>query len=386
MKIWHFTEAAYHDLPDEDEYDSVRVTMPNRIFDPDAGADLFHRFIDEWMLADELGLNLMVNEHHQTPTCLNSAAPIMMGILARNTEKARLLILGNPIANRNQPVRVAEEMAIVDVISRGRLECGFVKSVPYEVAAANSNPVRMSERMWEAHDLIVKAWTTHDGPFSFEGRFFHHRMVNIWPRPYQSPHPPIWIASTSPQGAADVGAKGYVLTSFNTGYAGTPAVFEGYREGWRRAGRPGVPTLDRLAYSGLVYTGDTDAEGRAGGSKLLWYLSHNKVPACFRNPPGYSSIAANVQALRTGRIGMRQPGYVPDLDDQIEKGVVFCGNPDTVFRQIEKFYRHVGGFGHLVSMGQAGFLDHRDTAKGLKLLAREVLPRLGELSRAEAAA
>ena len=102
-RLWHFTEAAYHLIPDEKDYESVRNTMRSDIYDPKIGADLYHRFIDEWMLADEIGLNIMVNEHHQTPTCLNSAAPLMLAILARVTKNARLLLLGNPIANRNQP-------------------------------------------------------------------------------------------------------------------------------------------------------------------------------------------------------------------------------------------------------------------------------------------
>ena len=125
----------------------------------------------------------MVNEHHQTATNLNPSAAVVMGALARETRKARLLILGNPIANRREPVRVAEEMAMVDVYSRGRLECGFVRGVPYEMSAGNHRPTRMMERFWEAHDLIVKAWTSHDGPFNWEGKYFHHRQVNIWPRP-----------------------------------------------------------------------------------------------------------------------------------------------------------------------------------------------------------
>ena len=142
MKVWHFSEGAYPFLPDEHDYNSIRVTLPNRIYDPKVGADLYHRFLDEWLLADEEGLDIQINEHHQTPTCVDPAAPIILGILARQTKRARLLILGNPIGNRNQPVRVAEEMAMVDVISKGRVECGFVRSVPYELAAGNSNPVR----------------------------------------------------------------------------------------------------------------------------------------------------------------------------------------------------------------------------------------------------
>ncbi len=379
MRMFHFSEGAFHHLPDEDKYESVRVTLPNSYYDPRVGADLYHRYLDEWLIADDLGLDIMVNEHHQTPTCVDPAAPILLGILARQTKNARLLILGNPIANRNQPVRVAEEMAMIDVISRGRLECGFVRSVPYEIPAANSNPVRMTERMYEALDLIKAAWTHHDGPFSFEGRFFHHRCVNVWPRPYQQPHPPIWISSTSPEGAARVGEGGYVIGCFHTGFEGTRQVFDYYRKGWSKAGRTGPVPEDRLGYSALMYVGDTDEEGRAGAQKLLWYLSHNKLPVHFKNPPGYNSLEANIKALRTGKVGTREQGFVPNLDHEIETGTVFCGNPDTVYKQIKKFYDHVGGFGHLLSMGQAGFLEHAETVKGLKLFASEVYPRLKEL-------
>src|SRR5262245_51525967 len=90
------------------------------------------------------------HEHHQTATCVDPAAPLVLAALARLTKTARLLILGNPVANRRQPVRVAEEMAMVDVLSKGRLECGFVRGVPYEVLPANSNPARMNERQWES--------------------------------------------------------------------------------------------------------------------------------------------------------------------------------------------------------------------------------------------
>jgi alkanesulfonate monooxygenase SsuD/methylene tetrahydromethanopterin reductase-like flavin-dependent oxidoreductase (luciferase family) len=275
---------------------------------------------------------------------------------------------------------VAEEMAMIDVISRGRLECGFVRSVPYEVAAANSNPVRMSERMWEAHDLILKAWTSHDGPFAFEGEFFHHRAVNIWPRPYQQPHPPVWISSTSAPGARTVGERGYVLAVFLNGYSTTGSVFDAYREGWKKAGRTGSVPLDRLAYAALVYTGETDAEGRAGAEKLLWYFKHGKVPGYYKNPPGYVPPLVNVKGMRGEGIALRDKAGPPTIDSLIERGVLFCGSPDTVFSQIKKFYEHVGGFGHLLSMGQAGFLDHKETTKGIRLLAKEVLPRLRELS------
>ena len=155
MKTWFFTEDAYPNLPDEENYESVRVNLPNKHFDPVLGADLYNMYLDIWGAADEMGLEIMLNEHHQTATCVLPAAPIALGVLARETKKARLLILGNPIVNRKQPIRVAEEMAYIDVLSRGRLDCGFVRGVPYEIAPANAYPYRGSEKLWEAHDLIT---------------------------------------------------------------------------------------------------------------------------------------------------------------------------------------------------------------------------------------
>ena len=111
----------------------MRVDLPNRYYDPEKGAALFDRFIEEWQVAEEEGLEIMLNEHHQTPTCVDPAGPLLLAALARVTSKARLLILGNPVANRRQPVRVAEEMAFADILSHGRIEVGFVRGVPYEM-------------------------------------------------------------------------------------------------------------------------------------------------------------------------------------------------------------------------------------------------------------
>ena len=100
MRAWFFSENAYHLLPDAREYDSIRVKLPNRYYDPKIGADLYHRFIDEWLLAEELGLEIMVNEHHQTATNVNPSAAVVMGALGRVTRSARLLILA---ASRRPP-------------------------------------------------------------------------------------------------------------------------------------------------------------------------------------------------------------------------------------------------------------------------------------------
>jgi alkanesulfonate monooxygenase SsuD/methylene tetrahydromethanopterin reductase-like flavin-dependent oxidoreductase (luciferase family) len=373
MRVWYFSENAYPYLPDG--LDNLRVTLPNRLFNPKIGAELYSRYFDEWQLADEEGLDLMCNEHHQTAINLNPAAPLVMAVLARITKRARLLVLGNPIANRRDPVRVAEEMAMIDNYSRGRLEVGFVRGVPYEISAANANPVRTMDRLWEAHDLIVKAWTSHDAPFNWEGRYFHHRQVNVWPRPYQEPHPPIWITSLTPSSMVKIAEHGYTTATFLTGVGPTKTGFDAYRKRRHELNLPMAE--DRLAYSGIVYVGDTDAEGYEGARKIMWVITHNLAALQFKIPPGYAPARARLQVMR-GTSGLLH-GLDTSIEALIDRGIAFAGNPDTVYRQIERHYRAVGGYGHLLMLGQSGFLEHDDTEKGIRRFAREVYPRLKAL-------
>ncbi len=381
MRAWHFSETAYPYLPPDDEFDSIRVNLPNSVLDPKKAAELWDRYIKEWQVAEEEGIDIMLNEHHATATCADPAAPLVLAALARVTKTARLLILGNPIANRRQPVRVAEEMALADILSHGRIEAGFVRGVPYEVLPANSNPTKMNERHWEALDLIVKAWTNHDGPASFEGQFFHHRSINIWPRPYQQPHPPVWVSTTSPGGSRQVGEHGYIQATFLTGYGATRGIFDSYRAGWRAAGRGQDIPNHRLAYAALMYCAPTHDEAMAGADKILWYIRANKVPPQYSFPPGYAPVAANVAMMRGASGGDPHAGLRKSVsvENAIERGIMFAGTPDAVFEQISRFYNHVGGFGHLLNMGQAGFLEHDETVLSIRTFGREVYPRLKAL-------
>jgi alkanesulfonate monooxygenase SsuD/methylene tetrahydromethanopterin reductase-like flavin-dependent oxidoreductase (luciferase family) len=384
MNVWHFSEMAYHPAWEE-LGDSLRNVVPSSAYDPKIGADLYHRYLDEWALCDDLGLNIMVNEHHTTATCATSVCTVPLSILARETKNVRLLCLGMPIANRMDAVRVAEEYAMIDVISRGRLEMGFVKGAPFEVTPANSNPATLMARFWEAHDLILKALSTHDGPFNWEGEHFHYRQVNVWPRPYQDPHPPVWMTVASAASAYAVGERGYVTAALNTGYARTPAIFAAYRAGAKARGMP--TAADRFAYLAMVGVGETDEEGRQRAHQILDYSRSTPCTAAqFWFPPGYTSNEVSGQALKnrgTLKVPLRDGTEVDmqsaSVDEFINAGIAFAGNPDTVFEQIREFSEHVGGIGHLLMMGQGGHISHEDTVANLTLFSREVLPRLREL-------
>jgi alkanesulfonate monooxygenase SsuD/methylene tetrahydromethanopterin reductase-like flavin-dependent oxidoreductase (luciferase family) len=379
FRSWTFTEMPYPYLPPEDSYDSLRVTFPNRLYDPELGYQLYSKYFDILQAADGLGLDIMLNEHHSTATCVEPAISVTMGVLARTTSQARILALGNPIANRNTPVRIAEEMAMIDVISQGRTEVGFVRGVPYEISAGNVNPVDMKQRFWESADLITKAWTTHDGPFNWEGRYYHHRQVNIWPRPYQAPHPPIWVPTQSTGTVREVAERQYKLGTILCGWQGAKKMFDTYRARTAELGLP-APSQEKLGYLGLVFVGDTDEEGFEGARKLQWYLQHNKLAPQFVNVPGYMDEFARSHLLAQVARGeeltspIEHLSYAP-IEELCEQGYFFAGSPDTVFQQLKTFYERVEGFGNFLMMVQGGTMGYDLVEGSMRRFAEHVLPR-----------
>ena len=401
MDAWWQCEIPYPYVPQPvlDAADSVRASLPNRHCDPRLAADLFEEVIDEFLLCDDLGLNVLAIEHHAGINSLIGSNPMLVGILARQTRMVRILSLGTLISLRKDPVRVAEEYATADVISRGRLEIGFVKSGGTEMASANANPIHNVERYWEAIDLITKALSHQDGPFSWQGKHFTHRHVNIWPRPWQQPHPRMWSATGDPETAAEVGRRGMVHVLVLRGPDGTRRAYAAHRKARAEAGLPKV-TTDNFAYAALVYVGDTEEEGRRVGSKLLWFLntSLKSAPQYSKFLPGAAPPRAAPQIYRTrpkadgGALSLvNAEKGVPSAsqnaqrlisitpEEAMAQGILFAGNPDSVYRQIMEFYDKVGGFGHLSLIGRSGPMTHAESEKGIRLFAQEVLPRLREV-------
>ena len=375
MDCYYFTEMPYPHIPPHDQVSSFRVTLPNRLFDPELGRQLYNRYLDEYCLADEMGLELMVNEHRSSVVCMDVAAPLSLAILARQTKRARLLILGNSVANRDDPVRIAEEMAMVDCISGGRVECGMVRGVTYEIFAANTNPTMTNERLWEGVDIVKKAWTTHDGDFNYEGRFWHRRNINIWPRPYQQPRPRIWITgSNDVDNIKIVAEQGHVFATFLQPHAKVRSLFDLYRTHYVDNGLPGG-----LAFMPLVYVADTEAEALKGADEIAWYLRTKAEPQ-FRNPPGYVGIDFNIQGLKGTFTGRTDAIRAQSIEYLREQGVIIAGTPDSVVKQIRRLYDLLGGFDHLLMMMQCGFLSHEKTVNNIKMFSKEVYPQIRDLA------
>ena len=391
MRVWYFSEMAYHPAWDEGlKRGSLRVVLPNGEVDPHVAHKLLNRYFDEFAACDEAGIDIMVNEHHSTATCMTVSVPMALSIIARETKTSRLLSLGNPIANRPDPVRVAEEMAWLDVLSGGRLEMGLVKGAPYEIHPANTNPARLMRRYWEAHDLIIKAMSTTTGPFNWEGEYFQYRNVNIWPRPLQQPTPPVWMTGLSVESGIMAAEKGHVIGTLLSGSVAGP-MFDAYRKRAKELGRTAGP--DRFAYAACVGVGATRAEGLRRADLIADYVRTAPVVAePFTNPPGYNSINANVGMLKGGgkgfvrdRNGNPVEHRTATVQQFMDADTVFAGTPDDVYDQIKNLNDRVGGFGHLLFFGQGGHLDHKDTLENIRLFGKEVMPRLRELNPEPAA-
>ena len=165
----------------------------NSHFDPVEGSRLYNEYLEQYILAEEVGFDgIMLNEHHNAPFCMQAKANIFASILAGMTKRVKIVMLGNPLPLAENPIRLAEELAMIDMISKGRLVSGFVRGGGQEQLATGVNPAFNRERFEEAHDLIVKTWT-QPGPFRWEGTHYQHRVVNPWAVPLQKPYPRVWM-------------------------------------------------------------------------------------------------------------------------------------------------------------------------------------------------
>ncbi|GGC48369.1 monooxygenase [Chelatococcus reniformis] len=342
---------------------------------------MFDRYFEEYAVLDQLGINIAVNEHHASFQCMSPSPMVIVAALARTTSRVRLLSIGSPIAQRLDPVRLAEEMALTDILSRGRTEVGLIKSIPWEHFNSNSNPMEVNGRFWEAHDLILKALTTRDGPFSWAGEYFHFRNVNIVPRPYQDPHPPIWMTGQSIASAENIGRKGYVCVTSQSGFRDASPFYASYRKAYEAAhGRP--TPLDRLGYMGYMAVGRTEDEAGEIAQRIhKWVEFLGSQHPSFQYAAGFAPAAAYASGLRRGMGGVHffLGHQAPSIHELREKGMMFWGTVDQVYEQVRAFYKKVGGIGHLL-MQMGGTATKEDTLRCMDLVANKLRPMLEGLA------
>jgi alkanesulfonate monooxygenase SsuD/methylene tetrahydromethanopterin reductase-like flavin-dependent oxidoreductase (luciferase family) len=384
MKFVFFHLMPYPYLPDDfdERYSSPSLTFPNKHFDPQLGTQLYHRYLDELEHADRLGFDgIGVNEHHQTAYGLMPSPNIMAAALARRTERAQIMVLGNAIGIRGNPLRVAEEIAMLDHLTNGRLVSGFVRGIGWEYFGHSINPARSRDRFNEAHDLIIKAWTS-DEMFQWISPNYEFRYVNLWPRPLQQPHPPIYIPGAgSTETMRFCAEKRYTYMSV---YAPTPLVgrwFDGYRQAAAELGY--TPEPEKLGLSIPIFVAETDEEAHRAARQHLTWLFHKglKQGPEIMFPPGYMSQSSMRGLLTSGAKPFPELTY----EEIITGGMALVGSPDTVIARIRELQEQLG-FGQLIGLFSIGDMTHEETVRSMELFATNVIPAVRALGTPEAMA
>jgi alkanesulfonate monooxygenase SsuD/methylene tetrahydromethanopterin reductase-like flavin-dependent oxidoreductase (luciferase family) len=377
--FFHLMPYADLDLAYSEKHNSAWVTLPNSYYDPAKGAALYNRYLDELEYADELGFDgVCVNEHHQTAYGLMPIPGVTAGALARRTKRVKIAVLGRALPLLNNPLTVAEEFAMLDNVTQGRVIAGFVRGIGAEYHAWGANPAESHDRFHEAHDLILRAWT-ETGPFPFEGKYYRFNYVNTWPRPYQQPHPPIWIPSQGSretiEWAVDPARKYTYLQTYSPATA-LARYMAMYREEAEKRGYEASPM--QLGWSVPTYVAETDAEAHREAKPHIENLVNKflRMPAEMLLPPGYLSLASMKGIMKAkGTI----TGGQQSIDDLMAKGMFLCGSAETVRQQIEDYQKRIG-FGNLLVLLQFGTLPHELTKKNLEIFARKVIPGLRHLA------
>jgi alkanesulfonate monooxygenase SsuD/methylene tetrahydromethanopterin reductase-like flavin-dependent oxidoreductase (luciferase family) len=373
MRLFSFHLMPYPSLPPD--YDGPAwIKCPNQLFDPAVGTEIYNRYLDELILADELGFDgVCVNEHHQNAYGLMPSPNLMAAICARATTACRIAVVGNALPLYDPPTRVAEEFAMIDCLSGGRLIAGMVVGGGPEYYSFSINPAEARSRFSEAHDLIIRAWT-EPGPFEFIGKHYRIRYVNTWPRPVQRPHPEVWIP-----GAGSVETVEFVA-KHRYAYMGIPyfhiSVFERMfglmREACEKEGYEADPL--QLGWLVPIFVADTDAEARAQFEEHFWYFVKRLLPGISISPPGYTTVRS-LENIMKG-VGTFAE-FLETWDQVVEGDYAIVGSPETVLAKLTENIERLK-VGNLLGLFQLGTLGRAATRRNLELFAAEVMPALRE--------
>ena len=391
MKVTSFHFMPYRDLPDDfpKGLDSAWVDAPWWEYgDANKVSDFYNWSIDELMLAARLGFDgIGTNEHHQNPYGFMCNPNLFGAILAKMTrdqglDDVALVQMGATLAATSPPIRIAEEYAVLDCISGGRLVAGVPLGLGCDANISYGvTPMEQRERWREAIDLMLKAWTAKEF-FAWNGKYYQLPKVNLWPRPMQDPHPPLLVP-----GAASSSTWDYChdrnLPYAYLSYFGGKSAYNVMDRFWERAaakGRDANPY--RASFLQLVGVAETDRRAEEEYAKHVEYFYHKLLhqPTYQIAPPGYSDYKSLLNVLKSGKNFLQFGDLSIELKplkakDMIANEFVVIGSPATVRDKLEAMARRLN-VGHLMVVMQFGSMPHALANKNIELFGREVLPHL----------
>lgn len=313
-----------------------RWPFPSDEFDPKRCERLYSECIDQLVFAEECGFDWIgVGEDHMTAYGVVPNPLLILSVVAQRTKKVRLAVLGAPLPLLN-PIRVAEELAMVDVLSGGRVVAGFIRGVPQNYAAYHVPPAESRGRFAEADALIRKAWTEPD-IFAWKGEFYDFPTVSLWPRPVQQPHPTVLYSANSETSAVFAAERQALIGAIHLYSRDAMDAVGRSAEAYRaRAAELGnTPAPEHLLVGFSTCIAETDAQAQDTLGPALDYQ--------------YNVLSGTYNAEKR-RIAAQEPGYgfspveehPPTLEERIERGMVLCGSPMTVIDQIHAARERVG--------------------------------------------
>jgi alkanesulfonate monooxygenase SsuD/methylene tetrahydromethanopterin reductase-like flavin-dependent oxidoreductase (luciferase family) len=377
VKLYNFDLLAYPHVPK----DAPRTPVPSNFFDPIKGAANYAEHLDEMTYCEELGLDGVVfNEHHYSSYGTMPSPNLIAAALSQRTKRIKIGVLGNILPLRDHPVRVAEEYAMIDCLSNGRLIAGFVRGIPAEYVWYGVNPEESRGRFQEAYDLIMTAWT--NSVWSFEGEFYKLKDCAIWPRPVQQPHPPIWIAARSAESIEWCVKRHLPCAQVYQTTGQIEDTFNYYRTKAKEDGWEAQP--DDFILCRHIYIDDSNKKAQEIAEPAMRYFfsvyNRGFNDAINQTAADQQKLLAKLTSERSfnyfregnrSRIDFSTLGW----DDLVKSGYMIAGDPDSVARQIQDQMKQIGA-DHFMGMFHIGNLAHEKVISSLDLFKKEIMPRL----------
>jgi alkanesulfonate monooxygenase SsuD/methylene tetrahydromethanopterin reductase-like flavin-dependent oxidoreductase (luciferase family) len=344
---------------------------------PSAEQDLasVHEQLEQGVLAEAAGFDyLWLTEHNFTGECAYADPIPFAGALAARTSRARIGFAVIQMA-LHHPVRLAIQLAVLDNLSRGRLEVGIGRGSSYneyEYVGFGLRSDDSRERMDEALDVLIHAWT--DEPLVHDGKFFSVRLPSVRPRPVQRPHPPIWRSVISVDSVLESGRAGIPIMMSRVPNARIPERLARYREGLEAGGHDAATRRRLLGEASVwrfLYVAESQAQAEDDvEAATLHYREHMHHVREAYNPPDFVVNAAAMNPWMDPRVS--HPDGVRFV---LETGALY-GTPARVAEQVAAL--RDAGLGHVMCQASWGGLPHDKAMTSLRLFGDGVAPRFRE--------
>ena len=385
MKVFIFDllpYAKHFDQYKETKY--LPYPLPKDHFDPEIGARTYEEHLKCWEEMDKLGYDgVGLNEHHTTPHGLMNSPNMMAAVGAQRTKKLKFLLLGNLVPLHN-PLRIAEELAMADCLSHGRILSGFARGVPREYNVYGVSMGESRARFEEAVDIILKAWK--EPVFSYEGKFWSYKDIAIWPRPYQQPHPPVWVPFTGSKETIEWAGKHNFSAVIPDHHRGLTQDIVGYFAKQLAAnGRTITP--EHICYFADAYVAPDRATAIKEYSPFYLYFVHtlwhhgSLEEKSSPKGTGYLSSASYDYIKPENRVGagVDREGMMKttlaDIERKIDGGELAWGSPKDVTEQLIAGAERMGANTLLLNMN-VGAMSYEVFLEQIRRFGRDVLPKL----------